>query len=665
MISPRIIVLWLAVLLLRPTAQLDGLTLSAAAGFDGLYRESAVVPVVVSARNEGPPLEGEIRVTTGNAAAGNATVYSAPISLPTQSDKRVALYVHLPPFAGDLTVQLVSGGQAVARVATNALVLVPRDDLLYGVVSPDPGSLAFLETVTGTRPDAEVAFLDLDDLPDVSIAWNALDMLILDDTDTGRLSAGQLAALRTWVENGGQMVVTGGPGGPKTAAGVADLLPVEVTGVESVPDLAALSAFTGEPLTSDGPYTVSRSVLRQGELLSHQGDLPLLARSTMGLGGVAFLALDPKATPLVGSTAQKALWNALASDVPDRAPWGNGVQDGYAAAQAVSSIAGLRLPSLGQLLVFLFVYTLVIGPVNFLVLRRLKRPELAWVTVPALVLFFCATTYFTSFGTRGDTAVLNEMSVAYGSVEAGRVRTQTVAGLYSPRRGAYDLALPYDATAFPFAEGFGAILGATNLQAIDRTGDLTLRGVRTDTSEIATFIADAHLPRPPLSGTARLVDEGAAVAVTVRNDGQGTLENAVLVYGQQQQALGNMAPGDERAVRLALAPATAPVGPGGVAPVPPPSPLFAAGTIAPNPLVNDPTAILGTPDYYNDPAAYPRWQLLQSLYYSSESGVVRPPEPTEAITLGGWLPGSAQTIVTDASAKTTAVTLVLLEIPVR
>lgn len=661
----HLLLFWLAALLARPATQTGDLTLSARAGFDGLYKESAAVPIIVSARNDGPPVEGEIRVTVGSEAAG-ATVYSAPISLPTQSDKRVALYVHLPPFAGDLTVQLVSDESPVARATTNALNLIPRDDLLYGVVSPDPGGLAFLETVTGSRASADVAFLDLADLPDVSVAWNALDVLVLDDTDTSRLSAGQLDALRAWVENGGQLVVTGGPGGPITSAGLTDLLPVRVGGVESVADLPALSDFAGTPITSPGPYAITRSTLSRGEMLIHQDGLPLLARDDLGLGSVTFLALDPKLAPLAGWTGQQALWGEIAGGVPDRAPWANGIQDGYAAAQAVSSIPGLRLPSAAQLVLFLFIYTLIIGPVNFLVLRRLKRPELAWITVPALVLLFSAITYFTSFGTRGDTAVLNEMSIAYGSVEAERVRTQTIAGLYSPRRGQYDLALPYDATAFPFTQGFGALLGASNLDAIVRAGDLALRGIRTDTSELATFIADAHLPRPPLTGTARLVDGGAALEVTIRNQGESTLENGVLVYGQQQQSLGNVSPGEERTVRLSLpAQSVGPAGSTGAIPTPP-GPLFAGGIVAPNPLVNDPTLLLGTADYYNDPDVYPRWQLIQSLYYGSETGAVRPPEPTEAVTLGGWLPGSAQMIDTgDIEAQTNGVSLVLMEIPVK
>ena len=174
--------LWLAALLLRPTAQDDGLTLSARAGFDGLFKESAAVPVVVNARNDGPPIEGEIRVTVDDGSGGSI-VYSAPISLPTGSDKRVALYVSVLPFTGDLTVQLVSDETVVAAVETDALNMTPRDALLYGVVTADPGGLAFLETVTGGRSGADVAFLDLADLPDVSIAWRALDVLVLDDVD--------------------------------------------------------------------------------------------------------------------------------------------------------------------------------------------------------------------------------------------------------------------------------------------------------------------------------------------------------------------------------------------------------------------------------------------------------------------------------------------------
>ena len=654
---PLLAFLWLAALLLRPTAQDDGLTLSARAGFDGLFKESAAVPVVVSARNDGPLIEGEIRVAV-DSSDGGEVIYTAPVSLPTGSDKRVTLYVHALPFAGDLTVQLVSGATVVAAVETNALNMTPRDDLLYGVVTADPGGLAFLETVTGGRTGADVAFLDIADLPDVSIAWRALDVLVLDDVDTSRLTAGQLTALRAWAENGGQLVVTGGPGGPKTAAAVADLLPVTVGGVESADDLPALRAFGGAPFAAPGPYTLTGSSLRAGELLIHEDGLPVLAHTPLGLGGVTFLALDPKLAPLAGWVGHATVWETVAALSPTPGPWGYGIQDSYAAAQAISSIPGLRLPSVWQLLLFLFAYTLVIGPINFLVLRRLRRRELAWVTIPVLVLLFSAITFFTGFRTRGGATVLNEMSVAYGSVAAERVRTQSVVGLYSPRRGRYDLSLAYDTTAVPFGQGFGAVAGGGNVAAIARAGDLALRDVRADTGEVVAFLIDAHQPRPPLSATARLVDEGRVVNVTVRNEGETTLENAVIVYGDRQLQLGDLAAGEARETLLRLSAV-----PTGVTPTP--DPLVPVGVIVANPLINDPTFILGTTDYFNDPLVYPRWQLLQSLYSYAET-VVPTADPTEAVTLAGWLPSGGQPIdMGEVVATRSVVTLVLLEVPVR
>ena len=250
------------------------------------------------------------------------------------------------------------------------------------------------------------------------------------------------------------------------------------------------------------------------------------------------------------------------------------------------------------------------------------------------------------------------MSVAYGSVAAERVRTQSVVGLYSPRRGRYNLSLPYDTTAVPFGEGFGAVAGGGNIAAIARAGDLALRDVRADTGEVVAFLIDAHQPRPPLSATARLVDEGRVVNVTVRNEGETTLENAVIVYGDRQLQLGDLAAGEARETLLRLS--AAPTGA-----TPTPDPLVPVGVIVANPLINDPTFILGTTDYFNDPLVSPRWQLLQSLYSYAET-VVPTADPTEAVTLAGWLPSGGQPIdMGEVVATRSVVTLVLLEVPVR
>lgn len=658
--------LLLALLLARPLAAQEGangLTLEAQAGFDGLYKPTAALPVVIRAANSGAPLEGEIRVTTGSLVDGESLTYSAPVSLPTQSDKRVVLYINLPTLVSSLAVQFVSEDEVLAEVRTNQMNQLAADTLLYGVVSSDPGALAYLETNPGRRPDAAAAFLSLDDLPDIPAAWNALDAVILDDVDTSALSAAQREAMRAWVETGGVLAVTGGPGGPKTAAGVADLLPVTVNGTESVEALPVLESFTSIPLTTGGPYLLTSATLQQGELRLQQDGLPLLAAVPLGAGQVFFLALDPKLAPLAGWPGTAQLWGQVADAAPDAAPWSRGIQDGYSAVSAVSVIPGLQLPSVWQLGLFALIYTVIIGPVNYLILRRLDRRELAWVTIPALVLLFSALTYFTSFRTRGDAAVLNQMAVAQGQVGAGSARSQTVIGLYSPRRGTFDLTLPYSSIPFPFAQGFGTLQSRNNLEAIERAADVVLRGVRTDTSELATFIADDYAPLPAITAEATLDAGGGSVTVTVRNEGDQMLEDATLVIGPGQVAIGDLLPGAEQTVTQRI---SAPLGSTSGSSEPgPAAPIFAGGAVS-NPLLDDPSLILGTFDYYNDPAAFPRWQLLQALSGGIDPTTTRLPEPTESVTLAGWMSGAALPVSAgEEPLAQDGVTLYLLSVPVR
>ena len=51
-------------------------------------------------------------------------------------------------------------------------------------------------------------------------------------------------------------------------------------------------------------------------------------------------------------------------------------------ALALQNLPVLALPSLNILAVLLGVYIVFVGPVNYLVLRRLKKLDWGWVTIP-------------------------------------------------------------------------------------------------------------------------------------------------------------------------------------------------------------------------------------------------------------------------------------------
>ncbi|MFQ5401498.1 MAG: hypothetical protein ACE5E7_18110 [Anaerolineae bacterium] len=640
-----------------------GISLTAKAGFDGYYKPEAWAPVHILVANQGPGLEAELRVTTGSAAAGDRVIYNSLLSLPTQSQKQVTLFVYFSSFASDLTVELFNDeGQLVSSSRTNPITQMTADDLLYGTVSSNPGEFSYLGAVSGERARAKVASLDITQLPEATAAWNSLDILVMDDIDTGQMTAGQLEGLRGWLNTGGQLVVTGGPGWQKTAAAFTDLLPVQITGSETIDDLPALSQFAGLPFRDAGPYLVATSSLRQGELLIHQDGLPLLARHDVGQGSVFFLALDPKLAPLADWDGREAVWAEITRSVPFRPLWERGFHNGYAASSAVTSLPSLALPSTAQLMLFLLIYVTAVGPANYLVLKRLNRRELAWVTVPILIIFFSGLAYATGFQLKGNDIILNQMSVAFGRAGNEQVRVQSLLGLYSPRRATYDLILPGDVMARPFERNYGSMIGSGNLDAVTRGRNLTLAGIRVDVSDTETFIADSYQPAPPISAQASLHISGNALelAVNIQNDSDMTMGNATILLGSTAISLGDIPPGGtlSQSDKIGGTGGGSIVTPGAPVFVPPPG---AGGTT----LISNADTLLGTSDYYNDPETFPRWQMLSALdgepfLASSTASVQR----SDIATLVFWSDQPQLEARLDKESYTVlGTTLYLLELP--
>ena len=71
---------------------------------------------------------------------------------------------------------------------------------------------------------------------------------------------------------------------------------------------------------------------------------------------------------------------------------------------AVSNLPSLALPPLGGLLGILIGYIALIGPLNYIILRRLDRREWAWITMPILIVGFAVGAYGFGSALRGSSA---------------------------------------------------------------------------------------------------------------------------------------------------------------------------------------------------------------------------------------------------------------------
>jgi hypothetical protein len=101
-----------------------------------------------------------------------------------------------------------------------------------------------------------------------------------------------------------------------------------------------------------------------------------------------------------------------------------------------------RFPSFLEILLWMIGYLLVVGIVNFIVLRRLNRPEWAWVTIPAIAILAAALLYGTSARNRPRNFNLDDMVVYRMDNLSSLATANAKVRVSSPRRSTVDTVVP-------------------------------------------------------------------------------------------------------------------------------------------------------------------------------------------------------------------------------
>jgi hypothetical protein len=190
---------------------------------------------------------------------------------------------------------------------------------------------------------------------------------------------------------------------------------------------------------------------------------PLITQSNYGLGKITFAAfdLDDEPASLMPEALGANFWDwMLRVGGADKAYDGNKGEKsmGYSnpAFSATESedgmMAGLRayldsfdgvpVISFGWVALFILLYTLLIGPVEYLFLKKvLGRLELTWVTFPIIVLSVSAAAYFTAYAVKGKDMKINKVDVVDFDLGTGRAYGRTWFTIFSPRTASYTLAV--------------------------------------------------------------------------------------------------------------------------------------------------------------------------------------------------------------------------------
>jgi hypothetical protein len=521
--------------------------MTARALVDGRFESGGWVELAIALTNNAEPMSGYVTATGIDGRVQRA------VELPAGARKEVSLYLRPDAFIRQVDVSLVTrdGTERAHAAAQVAALDASRADTL--VIGDGAGNLR-----TQLFDDDSPVPISLDpvDLPNRPEPLEGIEAIVW-AADSTALSETRRRAVERWVAQGGELVVVGGPDWQARTEAFSQLLPVEQLAARDAVDASALGRWVGsDPPADSRQLTAALGTLRDGAVGLDGSDQPLISVGGSGAGRVIYVAID-MATPAFRTwTGAATFWSRLLPD--DRQsllPGGqvdsidNGV-DGQM-NQALGLLPSLQVPPAELLLVVIVGYILLIGPVNYMVLRRLDRRELAWVTAPVLVLVFSLGSYGIGSAMKGSDIIVNRISVARTVSDGTAASVATYAGVVSPGRETYDLIVEADALISSLStSAFGGDPSNRPTTYVVEQGDPAhLRGLAIGVFGLQAIRAEAVLPyQPALHVEWQRTARGLSGKVTNTSDEQLT-DVAVVDHGQARR-IGSLDPGGSQEFTL-------------------------------------------------------------------------------------------------------------------
>ena len=116
--------------------------------------------------------------------------------------------------------------------------------------------------------------------------------------------------------------------------------------------------------------------------------------------------------------------------------------------QSLEQFPGVQLVPFGWVAFFIFLYILLIGPGDYLFLKKvLKRMELTWITFPTIVVTVSLLAYYAAYAMKGTTLRVNKIDVVDIDQAAGLARGRSWMNVFSPQNRDYGVSvvpLPLD-----------------------------------------------------------------------------------------------------------------------------------------------------------------------------------------------------------------------------
>ncbi|HYA99111.1 MAG TPA: hypothetical protein VED37_02720 [Ktedonobacteraceae bacterium] len=577
-------------------------TFQVKAGFESHYRDGAWVPVLITLHNDGPDFDGTLSLITPTPQfqpGGNQPIqsdYQASISLANGAQKQVTMYLPIYFDAQNVTVKLLDNSGHTVGTQSAPLLPLTSDDICIGILSDQNSGFSSLSTLPLPNQGGSIVleFLNANTLPSLEAALKNFNIIVLDNFTTANLSAAQLNALQNWTEQGGSLILIGGPDWHRSLGTLpANLVPFQISGSSTIPPGTMLlppggsitpTANSHTPSVSlNTPVPISMATLKPLEnsntsqvILASQ-TAPLIIQTQQEQGTIIYLAFDPTLEPILGWQGAGALWNSLVlRSMGDQILHHYGISSGFSSATQqsepvlanrmsgfIQSLLPPSIPPPWHLLGVLFLcYILLLGLGRFLLVKRLKGRYWSWRIILISIVIFSLLSYGLAYIEKGSSILSDSISIAQFNQNGTSVHISTYMGVFVPNEGNYQVHFPGNTLVQPSPDNLstpaGPFSGAhTTVEELQSSTSVNLQDVNIWTLHTILAEQDRQVHKGLVS---QLTLQNGYLVGTVTNTFSYALNDAFLLTPNDAFKLGRLSAGETKHVQIQLSSVPLPPG---------------------------------------------------------------------------------------------------------
>ncbi|MBY0585547.1 hypothetical protein K2X85_00100 [bacterium] len=459
-----------------PRLEVQGLRI----GLGGYVKTGCWTPVSIDLATQGVGFQGEISLTAGDSDGVPVSTSLPQASIPPNAQHTFQGFFRCESFNNDLLIQARDvAGKGVLNVRADSLESInftplTTDSLLVlGIGSPAGLNLiGKIDEKADSSSDEPIAlpntFCELiernEDLPTEWFAYAAADVLVIsadEPTILDSLGPARLAAIVTWVAQGGHLVISvANQWQTVSQSPLGPLLPATITGVSNVgrlsPEVRSLESLAGDKASlevdAEGMGIATLTNVRGWTLPSTASGNPegsVVVRGVYGFGTVTLLAFNVNAPPFRDWNDQKRFWNAMLEIAPPKEDANSQIWMGNQPSEPDISLwidnllqyfPTVTVVPFSWVAMLIICYILLIGPIDYFFLKRvIGKLEWTWITFPLLVLLVSAGAYYAAHRLKGDKLLVNRVELLDIDQTSQSLRGESFVSIFSPNINRYSI----------------------------------------------------------------------------------------------------------------------------------------------------------------------------------------------------------------------------------